>query len=252
MSRNRKEGNAFVSIGGKMLFGGLIGGAIGILFAIEDTAKSVENAADYLLNLLVKNYIPVMLVLSLGMLVLNLICYYKLKTYVKAADGIEDEEAFDEIDNNIDIMSTLAITGNSVFFVLVFMNFAINLSLGARDGRLIIYFLPVLMYPFFYVLIVNILKKYDPSKKGNPGTMRFQKDWINSCDEAEKMRIFKSGYQSNQASSIITTIGFGTTAVLANIFDVGTFACFITGIMWLLQCIANGYYTIKCQKDRLS
>lgn len=251
MRRNKKEGNAFVAMGGKLLFGALLGGIIAILFADEKMYERFQLTADSLLDMLVINYVPIMVVLAIGMLILNLVCYVKLRSYVKEAVETDDEERCDVLDDQIDIISAVSLNGNGIFFILIFMMFVLNYYLnGAQNMTSLLLFIPVLMYPLFYILTIGVLKKYDPSKNGNPGSMRFQKDWMESCDEAEKMQILTIGYQSFKSSSYIITLGFAFTAIVALIFRVGAFAILITGGMWLIQTIVSGYYNIKYKKKK--
>lgn len=252
MSRNKKEKNAFVSMGGKLLFGAVIGGIIGVLFGDRKMYGWIQSAANSFLEMIVINYVAVMVVLAIAMLILNLSCYVRLRAYCKEAVETDDEERCDVLDDKIEIITTVSLNGNGFFFILIFMIFVLNYNLGGVQGwsTILLYFLPVLMYPLFYILTIGELKKHDPSKSGNPGSMSFQKDWLESCDEAEQMQIYKLGYQCHKGSSYILVLGFGFTAITALIFDVGAFAILITGGMWLIQTVVSSYYNIKYKKKR--
>ncbi|WP_230397698.1 DUF3169 family protein [Novisyntrophococcus fermenticellae] len=252
MNRTKKEGKGFSAMGGKLLLGAVIGGIIGYMFGDSDSA-AVEETANYLLDMTVKAYRPVMMILTLCMLLLNLLFFLKLRFCVLQAEVCRDEEKSDLLDDKIDRISTLSLSGNGVFYILLFFNYVLSYSRGERTDimNVLLFIVPVLIYPVFYILIVNLLKRHDPSKKGVPGSMRFQKDWMESCDEAEKMRTFRVSYQTNIASCYIISIGFCTTAILALLFPVGVFALFITALMWLAQTIINGYYNIKSQKEKM-
>lgn len=250
MSRNKNERNAFVSMGGKLLVGAVIGGIIGGVFGNRNMYAWFQSAADSFLEMIVINYVAIMVVLAIAMLILNLGCYVKLKSYCKEAIETEDEESCDVLDDKIENITTVSLNGNGFFFILLFMIFVLNCNLGGVQGwsTILLYFIPVLMYPLFYILTIGVLKKYDPSKNGNPGSMSFQKDWLESCDEAEQMQIYKLGYQCHKGSSYILVFGFAFTAITALIFNVGAFAILITGGMWLIQTVVSGYYNIKYKK----
>lgn len=252
MSRTKKEGKGFSAMGGKLLFGAVIGGIIGYMFGNSDSAV-VEETANYLLDMTVKAYRPVMMILTLCMLLLNLLSFFKLRSCVLQAEVCQDEEKSDLLDDKIDLISTLSLSGNGVFYIFLFFNYVLSYIRGDQADiiNVLFFIVPILMYPIFYILIVNLLKRHDPSKKGVPGSRRFQKDWMESCDEAEKMRIFRISYQTNIASCYIISIGFCATAILALLFPVGVFALFITALMWLAQTIINGYYNIKSQKEKM-
>ena len=252
MSRKKKEKKGFLSMGGKILLGAVIGGIIGYMFGDSDST-AVEETANYFLDMTVNAYRPVMIIVTLCMLLLNLLCFFKLRSCVLQAEGCKDEEKSDLLDDKIDLISTLCLSGNGVFYILLFFTYALSYIRGDETDimKVFLFIVPVLIYPTFNILIINLLKRHDPSKKGVPGSMCFQKDWMESCDEAEKMRTFRTSYQTNIASCYIISIGFCATAILALFFPVGVFALFITALMWLAQTIITAYYDIKSKKEKM-
>jgi hypothetical protein len=55
-------------------------------------------------------------------------------------------------------------------------------------------------------LIIDIEKKLNPEKQGNVLDVEFQKVWLNSCDEAQKMIVYKAGYQAYQSTNVACLI----------------------------------------------
>jgi hypothetical protein len=51
-------------------------------------------------------------------------------------------------------------------------------------------------------LTIDIEKKLNPEKQGNVLDVEFQKVWLNSCDEAQKMIVYKAGYRAYQSTNV--------------------------------------------------
>ena len=240
-------------MGGQLLIGAVIGGVIGFLFGIRGPKAAVMQAVLYARDGLARSFIPVMLCLTVLMLVFNLTCYLKLRKLVLECAECEDDEVCDRLEDRTDLVSTISLTGNGIFYILIFFNFGVRCILFDNSGvwELVVFVAAILMYPLFYILTINVLKKHDPSKRGNPGKMSFQKDWLESCDEAEKMKIYKVGYQSHIVSAHILVIGFCSTLICSMIFDLGTFPAFATAVMWLVNTVMNGYYSIRSRREKI-
>lgn len=248
-----KRENAFMAMGMKMLLGAVFGVFTAILFGGEGTRVYVLNLAGKTEGFLVQQFVWTIGILGSFMLLFNVICYGKLKHMIYRAGILEDDELLDALDNRIDLMSNIFMSVNGIFFVLVFMNYMIKYLCdeNAGIGGIGLFLGIALIYVVFYILMIELLKKYDPSKQGNPGSMKFRKDWVSSCDEAEKMRVYRVGYQSNVGAGCILSIGFAAVSIIAMLLELDTYAVYVTGIMWIIYLVVNGYYTIKSQKEKV-
>jgi hypothetical protein len=97
------------------------------------------------------------------------------------------------------------------------------------------------------LLVIRSMQTFDARLKGDPTTLRFTKDFIESCDEAEKEKIYQSGYQAYQLSKN-TALGFIVVTTIGNmILDTGT-APIVMSCLWMLQNVLSyGYYAVKSQ-----
>lgn len=253
MSRNRGK-NPFAVMGGKMLIGGIAGGILAMIFEWKNMRGMVLGIGSGFETFLTRQFFWIIGVLGILMLVFNLSCYLKLRGLVSEAEKLEKDEELDLLDSRIELLSVASLYGNGILFILVFITYVVR-ALSHLDESItstLMFLAVVIIYPIFYILIINQLKKYDPSKQGNPGSMRFQKDWLASCDEAEKLREYKVGYQSAQFGTKLFAISFAVTAVSAMLMESDTYVVYVTGIMWLIYIVMSGYYTIKSQKDKIS
>ena len=58
-------------------------------------------------------------------------------------------------------------------------------------------FITIYVYLYFWqIRYVKLLQKTHPEKKGDPPSPKFQEQWLDSCDEAEKEVIYRSAYKA--------------------------------------------------------
>ena len=63
-------------------------------------------------------------------------------------------------------------------------------------GAMIVFLIITCYYGFWSVRLVKLQQKIEPRMKGDPTSAKFAEQWIESCDEAEKERIFRSAFKS--------------------------------------------------------
>jgi len=98
------------------------------------------------------------------------------------------------------------------------------------------------------IVTIKFVQKMDERLKGDPTSLRFAKDFLESCDEAQKLRIYKSGYKAFQftknASLVLLII-----AIMFNLtLKTGAIPIVLTGIFLLMHIISYGYFEYKNQK----
>lgn len=81
---------------------------------------------------------------------------------------------------------------------------------------------------------LKLLQKTHPEKKGDPSSPKFQEQWLDSCDEAEKEVIYRSAYKAymtvNRTIPVILIL-----VMLANLyFDTGMLAVIVLAVIWML------------------
>ena len=92
---------------------------------------------------------------------------------------------------------------------------------------------------------VRVIQKIYPDKKGDPTSLKFPKQWLESCDEAEKEVIYQSAYKAyvtiNRTIPLILIV-----VMVANLyFDTGMMAVVVLALVWML---AQFTYTGNCVK----
>lgn len=86
--------------------------------------------------------------------------------------------------------------------------------------------------------LVRATKRLYPEKQGNILDTKFQKDWFESCDEAERQLIWQCGYQSMRATSRAMLLLFVLLVVFGLAARIGPAPMLVLGALWLVQTLS--------------
>ena len=95
--------------------------------------------------------------------------------------------------------------------------------------------------------MIGLEKKLNPEKKGNILDMRFRKEWIESCDEAERMNIYRSAYDVYKLMSNLFIYAWLLTFIVSAATKTGLFAMIMVAALWLIQTCAYFRATFRYQ-----
>lgn len=112
---------------------------------------------------------------------------------------------------------------------------------------LCVVFLFILM--FMEIRSVNLQKKIAPEKKGDPLNFHFEKDWLESCDEAEKFAVYRASYKSFMLLKKVLPLFVIITMIAYFTLDAGPLPFLITGILWLIHTLSYIRYTVQLSEN---
>lgn len=92
---------------------------------------------------------------------------------------------------------------------------------------------------------VKLLQKVHPEKKGDIASKDFHKQWLESCDEAEKEAVYQSSYSTYIFSGKLIGILLVVTMIAHLFFNTGVFAIVVVGVIYLCITIK---YCVSCVK----
>lgn len=98
---------------------------------------------------------------------------------------------------------------------------------------------------------IKLLQQTHPEKRGDVSSLRFQQQWLDSCDEAEKEVIYRSAYKAY----ISTTQAIGLLLVLTMLahlfFHTGILAIVTVGIIYLILTLTYLRSCLDLKKKKL-
>lgn len=167
--------------------------------------------------------------------------YRSAKTLLGAWDG-EDEDISDAIDRKLSAAIWLSSAALIFSYFLIAASYSGGFSaFDIREG-VIVLFLGIAA--FFGIMVeaviiqqkcVDTARQTNPEKKASIYDMKFQKKWMEDCDEAEKIMIGKCAYKAYTATNTVCTVLAGGLAFCALVFDIGFLPSLMVCLVWIVN-----------------
>lgn len=98
---------------------------------------------------------------------------------------------------------------------------------------------------YFEVRISKLEQKFYPEKKGDPTSLKYAKQYLESCDEAEKESIYQAAYKSYQLVSVGIWILLLVVFVMHMIWDTGIESIIILIVLRIMMDVSFSINSIK-------
>lgn len=237
-----------------VLGGALLGGVSSYLMLGNEVGirQVLENAGFWVQSQLLTIEL-VVVALSLVLFVY----YWKkaMKMYGQFRLDEEDEEALDQGDKALAI--ALGVTSVASQILIILLIFVVPAALSDRLGLVqIAIFLGVFLVDVVVVStylqrkVVEKTKEMNPEKKGDVLSISFQKDWFNSCDEAEQRLIGEASYKAYRAFNGLCLFLFVVTVFAAFILDTGMYPGIMLGVLWIGVSVVYLKASIQLEKKK--
>ena len=172
------------------------------------------------------------------------------------------KQHFSQIDETIDAdddphrekakqMLFRAMLFNRLFIILSFIGVGFAFDFDNPYFLISILAFLVIIFPgaMNEVKIFRMIQANDPMKKGDPTSLKFNKDYFSSLDEGEKTQVYQIAYHTYIFMEY-ALMGLLTLAIGAKIYlDVGNGPIIIIGLIWLLQSSVYFYHSKKFSKS---
>ena len=93
--------------------------------------------------------------------------------------------------------------------------------------------------------IIDFLKEMNPEKKGSIYDVKFSKKWEESCDEAEKLAIYKCGYKAYNSVNTACIVLWLFCFIGSSIWNFGIMPVAMVSIIWFVLITS---YTLESYK----
>ncbi len=256
MSENKsvaivKKRNSVVKIAKYMAIGAVIGlcssiGA-GLLKKASDTTL-LQNVGSFLsTNLFWIHLAAAVLLQGLAgyMIFKGKDCLSKLKA---------DEDDTLEIELDFDEKMNFAILFNSSFIALNFILFGIELNFDNKMilASIVLFLVLALLGTWIEFKTIRMIQMKNPNNHADPTSLKFDKQWVESCDEAERLAIYKSSYSTVIVMKYVL-IGMMLIALISkNEFGTGNLPIIVVGVIWMIQTVTSCIYSQKYSKMKLT
>lgn len=190
------------------------------------------------------------LVLGLVTAVVITIIYKSNRKRFAAWDG-EDEDILDKMENELSIAILILNISTILFMILLAISSLKALTFTLENVGLYIAAIAVNLVVELVAnnRVVNFAKEINPEKKGSTYDIKFQEKWFDSCDEAEKLSIYKASYASYKAVINTCTVLWFVCLVCMTIFKCGLMPVVMVGAIWMVATVSYCVEAIRLSKN---
>jgi len=230
------------------LLGAFLGGILGFGSSLANffLSETVEG-----LRLSVLKASPVLLVaVCILSLLLSLALLLQGKRIIRDWDN-EDEAVYRRFE--LALGRSMAASSIGVILTLIFFGLAASACVQALiDAKLflscaLILVLTNVLLPFIQRQCVEQLKNQNPEKKGDALELHFQKKWLESCDEQERMSSYRAAFKAFSLLSPVALVVFVILFLMVFQYKIGFLPFLIAGVMWLIPTCIYMHESLKEQ-----
>ena len=249
-----RKSNSYFKIILILLAGAAAGGVfgLGMYFMVEHYGHGIEYAAAQAFHSLQMAIFPVLIVITVLSVIAGESVLKKLREIMGRLLRADDEEA-DRLDYEEEkyaaLSTSLNIFSQTLCFIFLSLGYSsnyLNSSDAARGNFLyacLVFIICMLYDCFWQIRYVKLVQKIYPERKGDPSSKKFQEQWLESCDEAEREVIYRSAYRTYLTLGKLIPVLLLVTMLSNLFFNTGILAVLIVAVIWLISTIS---YTRSC------
>ena len=237
------------------VIGGFIGG-----FAVTEGVQGFSEKFKESLGNLVYSLAPwgVIIISAVGIVGSLLIYKQATKLYVNHLPEDPKEEIEEEMFDYVEHKISMGMILNSITMVVAFTLYGVvaaYLDKYFLDDKLILLVASILCFIItcfgqakIQQMLVDFIKVMHPDKKGSTYDFKFSEKWEESCDELEKLMIYKSAYKAYKTTNAACCIALVVMILLSMLFHYGPMPAVVVGCIWLTQVLSYSLEAMKLDK----
>lgn len=234
---NRKAMPKFMLI---MVISLLVGGTTGFCaakYGLNTLADGMKSAGAFFGTCIA----PWMMLAAVIVPAVCVPIYKSAKRLLSSWDG-ENEEISNAIDQKLSIVIWITSAALILSYFLIAASYSGGFETFENENSMVSFFAGIV--GFFAILIETVIiqqkcvdaaKKTNPEKTASVYDIKFQKKWIDSCDEAEKLMIGRCAFKAYSASNTVCTVLAIVLAVCALIFGIGFLPSLVVCLIWIVN-----------------
>jgi len=183
-------------------------------------------------------------------IVASLVIYIVARNKAALWDG-ESEEVIDGVEKRLNwsvtLINILMIADIFFYGVMVYISAYTTVGESFDDELFILgtvtFLVSYALMMVLYKLIMDLVKKLNPEKRGSVFDIKFLKEWEDSCDEAEKLTMYKAAYKTYHIVSAVCMLMWMLSFGGMLLFQTGLLPMFCVSAIWVTMVAT---YSIVC------
>lgn len=255
---NRKALKIYIPI---LLLSTAAGGVFGYFSNRIGVADAAEHLAGWAEDVLFTAAPLLLIGITIVTAFFSLQQYYTAKSLYASVDEDEDIEDGDDPYSRADATISRSVAVGSVGMVCGMMLMGIIIS--RVDEHVEVHRWLTLAAVLFFIagfflntrmqqLQIDFVKQMSPHMKGSVYDIKFQKKWEESCDEAEKLVIYRAAYKAFRTANIACCIGWCLLILGAMVFHYGCLPGIIVSVIWLLMTVTYYREAMRLERSKIN
>lgn len=236
---------------------GGIGYFFGMITAKTEETDTLAKAVDVVKDVVLQSFPILFMIVAVLSIVIPTIAYIRChKMYQKLQADRDNDELWDHLENALNgpmITSTLFSIANVCLF-LCFVYGAVTAKIDERYGKtvvligLAVFVISTVMEILIPHLVVKIEKELNPEKKGNVLDSKFREVWMDSCDEAQQMMVYKSAYKAFSNTNGVCIWLIAITFICAMLFKTDILSMIVVCLIWFINTLSYMLHAAKLER----
>ncbi len=241
-SENRKALPRFaLTMAGSLLAGGVLGFILGLTRVFGAETAALVAGLNSALSAVTPWGIPVTSVLTLGT---AFFLYRSAAKKYAAWGGGDEDETSESIETTLSwvlLLSAVQLLLN-LFFLAAFCVYHLD---GDIDGLTLVgvFLLSCGLVIFAQQKTVDLERRMNPEKHGSVYDSKFQKKWLDSCDESERRQIGQACYRAYMVTTRLCLGLWLVLVILSMVFEMSLLPVFVLLLIWGVMQVT---YTLEC------
>lgn len=253
MSKKKKI-NSYIKFLLWMVLGGAIGGilAVGMLAVDDGLGVWLDHIADWIYV----HTVVLMAVLAAVALFMCMVCYKKGEAIGKRFRGCADDEGQEQLDGSYSFWSTMGTVAATMMIHLALGIFAFSFRLESDEDAMHLLVSAALLLvvtvicAFYQIAVVKQMRKKDPMKQGDAADLFFCRDWLRSCDEAERYMVYEAGYKTYSEMKTILLMATVIAMTSELFLGRGLMAAVLLILCNMLSAILYTVHSLRLEKGK--
>ena len=265
MMNKTKKKNVYVKYAVIMCISGALGGILGGVMEmgqVHGVLTGIQEGMQFFLNSVRNWMLPLMAICGVIALVLCEQYMGRLKIAGEAMEQAEDE-AYERLDYELEAAGSrgmiVSFAGSIAMILLLATGYSTKYIESLNGSGIMWFLLEILTFIALEVYLnvwqiryVRVIQKIYPDKKGDPTSLKFPKQWLESCDEAEKECIYQASYKGYQTVMKWAPILTFVALILHMFFDTGILAIVMPSVIWLVTSVTYCRACLQNKGEKLS
>lgn len=245
----KKKMNRWVLFARTLIVAGLFGGVIGFASAVGTVFVDVKALTAQAEQWMITNVNVLMIAGSVLMAAVVLLLFGK--GYRRYAAGLQAED--DARVESGDMLMGIGIGLSTLGFVWNF--FLMGTALPSAElgiAFLVVFLVCSIGICVLQVKLIDWSKKLMPEKRGDATRMDFQREWLESCDEAEQYAIFKACYKTHMVMQKVILALMVVCFLTRMLLGAGTAALGMVSLIWAVQTVVYTVFSARYSSKKLN